>query len=302
LFFSYLGEESGVFPKKLITRPWRALLPLVAVCLLVTACSSTKLGYDAMPIWLGWQLDRYLALDAAQREMASASIDAVHRWHRQTQLPAYSAFLGSVRARLDGPIEPEEIGRWREEALTAWAPLAERIAPDVAALALTLRPAQLERLARRFEESNRDERRKLLPETPEQREAARIERVLERVRFFVGDLPSQQEREIRAAAAALPPSEGDWLAEREARQKAVLGVFGRIVRERPPQDVAHRWVRETLAGLWLSADPERRDAIARSTAAADALSAAILARPEQRRQLHQRLRDFADDFSVLAAR
>lgn len=302
MFFSYLGEEFGVFPEKLITRPWRALLPLVAVCLLVAACSSTKLGYDTMPIWLGWQLDRYLALDAAQREMASASIDAVHRWHRQTQLPAYSAFLGSVRARLDGPIGPEEIGRWREEALTAWAPLAERIAPDVAALALTLRPAQLERLARRFDESNRDERRKLLPEAPEQREAARIERVLERVRFFVGDLPSQQEREIRAAAAALPPSEGDWLAEREARQKAVLGVFGRIVRERPPQDVAHRWVREALAGLWLSTDPQRREAIARSTAAGDALSATILARPEQRRQLHQRLRDFADDFSVLAAR
>lgn len=106
-----------------------------------------------------------------------------------------------------------------------------------------------------FEESNRDERRKLLPGTPGRREAARVERVL-----------------------------------------------GRIVRERPSQDVAHRWVRETLAGLWLSADPQRREALARSTAAADALSATIPARPEQRRRLHQRLRDFADDFSVLAAR
>ncbi|MBX3589599.1 MAG: hypothetical protein KF755_01700 [Burkholderiaceae bacterium] len=291
-----------MFLKKLITRPWRALLPLVASCLVATACSSTKLGYDAMPMWLGWQLDRYLALDATQREMASARIEALHRWHRQTQLPAYTAFLGAVQARLDGPIGPEDIGRWREEALTAWTPLAERMAPDVAALALTLRPAQLERMARRFEESNRDERRKLLPETPERREAARAERVLERVRFFVGDLPSRQEREIRAAAAALPPSEGDWLAEREARQKAVLDVLARIVRERPTQEVAQQWVRETLTGLWRSADPTRREAIARSTAAGDALSAAILARPEQRRQLHQRLRDFADDFSVLAAR
>lgn len=291
-----------MFPKKLITRPWRILLPLVAICLVATACSSTKLGYDAMPMWLGWQLDRYLGLDAGQREMASASIDALHRWHRQTQLPAYSAFLGSVQARLDGPIAPEEIGRWRDEALAAWTPLAERMAPDVAALALTLRPSQLERLARRFEESNRDERRKLLPETPERREAARADRVLERVRFFVGDLPQHQEREIRAAAAALPASEGDWLAEREARQKAVLGVLGRIVRERPPQELAHQWVREALAGLWRSADPARREAIARSTAAADALSATVLARPEQRRQLHRRLRDFADDFSVLAVR
>lgn len=291
-----------MFLEQLITRRWRAWLPIVALCLLLAACSSTRLGYDAMPMWLGWQLDRYLGLDSEQRELASARIEALHRWHRQTQLPAYTAFLASVQSRLGGSIGAEEISRWREDALAAWAPLAERMAPDVAALALTLRPAQLERMARRFEESNRDERRKLLPDTAERREAARADRVLERVRFFVGDLSSRQEREIRALAVALPPSEADWLAEREARQKAVLDVLGRIVRERPPQDIAQQWVRETLAGLWRSTDPARREAIAKSTAAGDALSATILARPEQRRQFHERLRGFADDFSVLAAR
>lgn len=172
-----------MFSEKLITRPWRILLPLVAIRPVATACSSTRLGYDATPTWLGWRLDRYLGLGAGQREMASASIDALHRWHRQTQLPAYSAFLGPVRARLDAPIAPGEIGRWREEALAAPTPPAERI-----------------------------------------------------------------------------------------------------------------------AGLWRSADPARREAIARSTAAADALSATVLARPGQRRPLHRRLRDFAGDFSVLAVR
>jgi len=293
-----------VFREKLITRSWRILIPLVASCLLAAACSSTRFGYDMVPWWLGWQLNRHLDLDEHQRELVRVRVDALHRWHRQTQLPIYTAFLGDVQARLHGPVEAADIGRWREAVHAAWTPLAERMAPDVATLALTLQPRQIEQLARRFRESNRDERRKLLPDDAERRHAARAERVLERVRFFVGDLPSQQEDEVRSLAAALPAIEADWLAEREARQQAVLAVFARIVRERPAPELAEAWCREMLAGFWRSADPGRREAIARSAAAGDALSATVLERsaPAQRERLHARLRGFVEDFSVLAAR
>lgn len=164
-----------MIPKKLITHRWPLLLPLGAACLLASACSSIRLGYGAMPMWLGWQVDRHPGLDDAQRELVSAQVDALHRWHRQTQLPACTTFRASVQARL---------------------------APDVAALARTLRPEQFGRM-----------------------------------HFFVGDLPGQREREVRMLAAT-----------------------------------------------------------------GDALSATVLAQPEQRRQLHERLRGLADDFSALAAR
>lgn len=294
----------AVFLEKLITRSWRILIPLVASCLLATACSSTRFGYDMVPWWLGWQLNRHLDLDDDQRELVRVRVDALHRWHRQTQLPAYTAFLADVQSRLHGPVGAGDIGRWRESVHAAWTPIAERVAPDVATLALTLQPRQLEQLARRFRESSREERRKLLPDDAERRQAARVERVLERVRFFVGDLPSQQEEEVRSLAAALPAIEPDWLAEREARQQAVLAVIGRIVRERPAPELAEAWCREMLDGLWSSADPGRREAIARSAAAGDALSATVLERsaPAQRERLHARLRGFVEDFSVLAAR
>lgn len=291
--------------EKLITRARRILLPLVAVCLLAGACSSVRLGYGAMPLWLGWQIDRHLGLDAGQRELVSARLEALHRWHRQTQLPGYTVFLEAVQSRLDGGgVGAEDIGRWRAHVLAAWTPVAERAAPDLAALALTLQPAQLERLARRFERSNRELRDELLPEEAQRREAARADRVLKRARFFFGDLPARDEQEIRVLAGVLPASEAEWLAEREARQQAVLGVLARIVRERPPLEVAEHWCREVLAGLWRPTDPQRGAAIARSTAAGDALSATLLQRaaPAQRDRLAERLRGFADDFSVLAAR
>lgn len=288
--------------EKLITRRWRTLVPLVAACLLATACSSIRFGYDTMPLWLGWRIDRHLALDPDQRELVTSRLDALHRWHRQTQLPAYAGFLNGLQGRLDRPVAPEEVGEWRERMLAAWIPIAERAAPEVAALALTLRPAQLERLARRLQESNDDLRREMLADEPGQRAAARAERVVKRARFFVGDLSAGEEAELRQRAAALPAVEAEWLAEREARQRAVLDLLARIVSERPPLETAERWCRELLTGLWQVADPARRDALARSTAAGDALSASILAGRLQRERLLARLRGFAEDFSVLAAR
>lgn len=290
--------------EKLITRPWRLLLPLVASCLLATGCTSTRFGYEALPLWLSWQIDRHLGLDASQREFVSARIDALERWHRQTQLPAYGALVASVQARLQHPVGQEDIGRWREQLLGVWDPIADRLAPDAAALALTLKPAQLERLAQRFEESNREARRKMLPADPRRREQARVERVLERINYFVGDLPTGLEREIRAQAAALPATEPEWLAEREARQRAILAVLERIVRERPPPETAQAWCRETLRAMWRSADPARREALEHSARAGDALSLQVLMRagPPQREHLFGRLRGLVDDFSVLSRR
>ena len=84
------------------------------------------------------------------------------------------------------------------------------------------------------------------------------------------------------------------------------GVTHRFGFEAGPSapEVAERWCRDVLAGLWRTADPQRGAAIARSTAAGDALSVALLRRaaPAQQERLVERLRGFADDFSVLAAR
>lgn len=294
----------GAFVEKL-NMGWRkALLPLVASCLLATGCSATKLGYDTAPMWLGWQLDRYLNLDDTQRELVSTRLEALQRWHRQTQLPGYVEFLKQIEGRLAQPVSAADFEQWRKQALAAWEPLAVRLAPDVAALALTLRPAQIERLSQRLAESNDEWRREHMPAEARQLEKARVERLIKRTRWFVKDLRPGQEDEIRTLAAALPPSEALWLAERQARQQAVLGMLARIARERPAAEVAERWARETLLGLTESRDPQRREALARSAAAHDQASASLLAQADaaQRRQALARLRGYADDFKILASR
>ncbi|MGD9942567.1 MAG: DUF6279 family lipoprotein [Burkholderiaceae bacterium] len=271
---------------------------------MATGCSSTKIGYDTAPLWLGWQLDRYLNLDDAQRELVSAKLEALQRWHRQTQLPGYIAFLKDVESRLSGDVSAADFEQWRRHAVQAWEPVAVRLAPDMAALAMTLRPAQIDRLAQRLADSNDEWRREHMPAEARALAKARGDRLLKRARWFVKDLRPGQEDEIRALAADLPPSEALWLAERQARQQAVVAVLSRIARERPPLPEAERWARETLLGLATSRDPQRREALARSAAASDQASATVLARADasQRRAAAARLRGFADDFRILASR
>jgi hypothetical protein len=305
LFFRYLRPLRVT--RDFTTRgPWRGAL-LVACALLFSGCTMARLGYDLLPAWSSWQLDRYLGLDEDQRALVSRRVDEIHRWHRRGQLPGYAEFLGEVEAQLrvatPGASEPVAVGRWRLRVTEAWAPLAERLAPAMAELALTLRPDQIERLRRRLAEADEEYREKFLPEKPAERIAARADRVVKRAEFFLGRLEGNQERELRQMAAAMPPTEELWYAERQRRNQALLGLLTRLSRERPPAAEATRQVREALLVFWTPADPGRRQRLDEAVALSDQLSTQLLARASaaQRAHLLKTLRGYAQDFVRLAA-
>lgn len=282
------------------TRLRRLRWPLVALCLLASGCAIGKLGYNAAPSWLGWQIDQYVSLDDDQREVVDRHLDVLHRWHRQTQLGQYAALLREVDDTLRTPVAPGEVGRVRERALAlAWTPLAERLAGPMAEVLPTLRPQQLDRLRKRFAHKNRDARREYLPTSGRKTvEGARADRLTKRAEFFFGSLDSRQTELIRARAAAMPATEEALLAEREARQHRFLALVERIRQVQPDRATAEAWCRDYLASLWVVSEPARRALLEAGESAADALSAELLAQAsdEQRSALSRKLRGYASDF------
>jgi hypothetical protein len=279
----------------------RLWAPIVASCLAATSCSMAKFGYDTLPTWAQWQVQRYFDLDDAQRELVSRHLDDLHRWHRRSQLPQYVGFLQEVDDGLRTRVDAADIGRWRDRIGEAWAPVADRLAPGLAELALTLRPEQIERARKRLDERSEELRRDYLPEGKPSDEA-RAERVVKRAEFFLGRLGRQQKRELEALAAALPATEETWLAERESRQRRFVALLNRIHREKPPRAEAVRWCREYLEGMWQPHDQRRRHRLDAAIAASDQLSAEMLARatPAQRAHLSKLVRGYAEDFGTLA--
>ena len=166
---------------------------------------------------------------------------------------------------------------------------------------MTLRPEQIDHLRKRLRESNEEARERYLPED-RKAEDARAERVVKRAEFFLGRLGPVQKRNLQALALALPPTEEDWLAEREARQRRFVALLQRIHRERPTRAEATRWCRDYLVTMWQSRDAQRRERIEQAIVASDVLTAWTIdqATPTQRGHASKLLREYAEDFGRLA--
>lgn len=290
-------------PNKISTRVGRVCVTLIAVMLLA-GCTVARLGYEMLP-WFGlWQLERHLSLDSAQRGLANERLDSLHAWHRQTQMPRYASLIDNAVSRLDAPLTAADLGAWRAQMFALWQAPAERIAPDLAELALTLRPAQIDRLERRLADSTAELRRKTLGGSADERLEARAERWQERMEWLLGDLTAAQRAELRRLAAEQPSDEAAWLDERQARNERLVRLARRIAKERPSREQATAWSAALLAGFWQSEDPDRARRLAANAENGDRVAAAMLntASRSQREHMRAKLGDIERDVLRMISR
>ena len=283
-------------------RLWKRLSVVAIVLLGLSACTMTRFGYELLP-WLSmWRIERYIALNDAQRSAVSRRLDELHQWHRATQLPQYAAKLDEASAQMRVGLDPDQVGRWRDDVLGFWSPLADRLAPGLAELALSLEPQQINRLARRLDREADELRAKYASADPVARTEARAQRWTERMETLLGKLEPAQRAEIRSLAERFPSDEATWVDERLARGRDFVELVRRVEREKPPLALAERWSRDYLQSLFESRDPERRARIAGNNRNGDRLTALMLntASPAQRQHMVGVLRGYQNDFARLS--
>lgn len=289
------------------TRPMRLVLAVMALVglLLASGCTAIKLGYQTMPTWGHFQLDRYWNLDSSQSELVKARLESFQDWHRSTELPQYARLLGGIKDKLRaGPVEPSEVARWREAAEGRWLTMAQVAAPKLAELAVTLRPEQLDRMKKRIAEQNVEHRKKVLPADPDKRQDNRAERIEERAETFFGRLNDAQREAIKRHVATVAVDDEAMYAERLARQQALVSVLERIVASRPSKDEARAQLEPVLAQMWKPRDAKRAALVEHTTSATDQLTANLVnaATPQQRAKMLARLEGWSGDFQQLASR
>ena len=288
------------------TLPSRGLhrLALGLFALLIAACSTVRLGYNNADTLLLYSLDRYVSLTDEQEQMVRRRVAALMDWHRATQLTDYAAFIQSARGRLDGSVvTPAEILAFNEGLNARMAALGERAAPDVAALALTLTPAQIDQVERKIVDDN-IKARKESTEAVRQELDARAKKYAERAEFWLGKVSDQQVRLVRASLAGRPVDSLYWLEARERRTKDLVALLRRIQAERPPEAVAANWFRAYFRELARPSNADQRaraEAFRRDNAR---LIAQLVnsATPEQRAHLDGKLSGFESEFVQLAQR
>jgi hypothetical protein len=295
----------NTMPSPELSRPfvqrWIIAALTLSLVAALPACSMIKLGYgQASPFAFRW-LDRYLEFDDAQSLRVRTGLDDAMSWHRRTQLPEYVQMLSRAEVEVLGEATPERMCAWAGEIRSQIEPVLQHVAPTIADVAVTLTPAQLARMEKRFAETNDEWRDEHLQRKPERRQKAQVKRAIERAEMLYGRLdPAQRELVVHSVASS--PYDADLAyAERKERQKDILTLARRLSQANLRRDDAIAEVRAYVKGADRSPRESYRAHAERVTAHNCALASALHngASAEQRRHAAKKLAGYRADLRAL---
>lgn len=279
----------------------RVVAPALCAALLA-GCNLLSVGYGHVDTYAAWQADEYFDLDPQQKQEFRARFDRLHQWHRTEQLRDYATFLGSASARVQKGLILDDALWITQGVEDRYRALVRRGAGDAAAILMTITPAQLESLQKRWAKDNaRYVREHRVNGTVEEQRQARTQRELKRMKEWVGELNDEQEKKVAALAAELPLAPRLRYEDRLRRQREFLQLMaGRGGDARQFEDRLRHWLLNWEERR--SPEFQRNFADWRRKQAEFYVEAARLMTPQQRTTLVNRVERYASDFTQLAQR
>ncbi len=277
-----------------------AVLPLAG---LLTACSVVKLAYNQAPELAYLQLDGYFDFNDVQTGRVKDELVKVQRWHRNTQLPAYSEFLNRWQGLLPGELDEARVCSAAGEVRSSLLTISARSESIVADLAPTLDRQQLNYLQRKFSKLNRDYQRDFIEGTPAQRLEKRIDKAISRAEMLYGTLEEKQLAVLRAQMAQSAFDANIALAEHRRRQQDALQTLAPLINGAATPAQAAPAVRAYFERSMNSPNPAYRayqDRLTRDNCRAWALLHNSTT-PAQRAKAVETLGNYARDFTTLAS-
>ncbi|MBP6902995.1 MAG: hypothetical protein KBC73_23080 [Burkholderiaceae bacterium] len=291
--------------RSLLNCHWCRLAIIGALLWALGGCSTVQVGYNQGPMLAWWWLDRQLDFDSVQKPRVQQALADWFAWHRRSQLADYHDELARLqRLVLQPTLAPAElcalVPAWQQRLRVAAEPL---LAP-AAELVRTLTPAQLDHLQRHLAEGLDDARREFLPDDAAERQQRALKRAVERYEGFYGSLDEAQQRLLAEALAQSPFDAQRWLAERRARQQALLQSLRQWQAERADAQTIAAGLRRLLDEMLVSPRPDYRELQRRNAEAGCVLTARLHAStsPAQRQKAAERLRRWQDDLRALQSR
>jgi len=290
-----------VFVRNVVSR-LRIIVALGLLAALLAGCSALRVGYGQAPELLFWWLDGYADFDDTQAPRVRERIGEWFAWHRRTQLPDYAALLARAQREVLADTSPDRACGWfgqlRERAELA----AQQALPHAAELVVTLKPAQIRHVERRYARVNEDFRRDFLDPDPARRLERAVQRATERAEFVYGSLDERQRALLARLVTASPFDPEAWYAERLQRQQETLQLMRRL--SNPPADRDTALAALRAHGERMARSP--REAYRRYQAQLETYNCSLAATlhnattPAQRQAAAARFKGWEADFRALA--
>ena len=268
----------------------------------LSACSAVKLSYNALPEVSYWWADAYADFNGEQSLRLKQDLADLQAWHRTRELPRYRELLQSLE-RLTGT-EPDatQLCSLLPPARERLQALAEQSAPMIARLALSLSPAQLEHMAKKFAKNEAKLRSEWVELSPGELLDKRIEQYTDRAESLYGRLNAPQRQGLREALQASAFDPRIRLAEQQRRHQDMLDTLRRLRGAGASQAQAEQAWLAYLARALSPPVPAHREQQEHSVEEGCRIYAQLQrqATPEQRDKAAKRLRGWASDVQALS--
>lgn len=279
----------------------RRSLLIAALAALLVSCTFTKFAYNQADTVAAWKIDEYFDLDGQQKQEFSKRFDRLYAWHRHEQLPEYAQFMRTARTRMQDGTSREDVLWFVDGMRTRVRTLTRQAAPDAAVLLASVTPAQIEHLKAKLEKENRKYvREHKVNGTLEERQEAEAKRVIKQVKEWLAPLSNEQEQRVIAMVREGPQLEKEKYAERLRRQRELIELLSH--RGEDSQRFTAR-VTEWMVNWERGRPAEYQKQLDHSWQRRAELLATVdrMLTPEQRNTSLQRVQNYAEDFTQLAA-
>ena len=274
---------------------------LLLAVLWLQACSAIKLGYQQLPTLSYWWLDNYLAFTDSQTPRLKESLEQLHRWHRQQELPLYTQLINRTTVASQGNVQAQDVCALWSEGQARADRLVQEALRQASPVIASLGPRQLNHLTRHFDLKNEDWEKQWLRGSSEERLKRRLSTTTDRYSDFYGDLTASQTALLQSQL-----TQSDWIPEwgmqqRKRQQQDLLGALLKIQQ----QNLSAAQLEAELFIVWQRwfMPPQARDAALaqklRTQACQNLADFHNSTSAEQRQRAARRLRSYERDLLEL---
>jgi hypothetical protein len=275
----------------------------LALCLaFLAACTSFRFAYNQGDTLLYWWMNAYLDLDSEQSSAVKKDIDALFAWHRKTQLPDYTQVLAKAQKQLAGNPTQADLTADYRDIQRRGKDLLLKAAPDLAELAVTIKPDQIAQMEKKFAKNNKEFRKKFLGDDDDRRKA-RYKKSLEQFEQWFGNFTRSQEEQIRRLSDARPNDSKAWYDERVRRQQVIAALLRKISQEKPNKEAATAMIRNAINDEFARFESGEKKAFFDAYldgATRYTLEVIRMTTPEQKAHAHKRMQGWINDLNTLA--
>jgi len=280
------------------------LLFLIALMAMLAACSTIRFTYNHGDTLLYWWLNAYIDLDSDQSDWVKKDINNLFQWHRTTQLRDYAGLLSKMQRQMgDGNVTQDELLSDYRDIMARTELLAFKALPQLADLAMSIKPDQIAQMEQKFAKNNDKFRKEFMSGSVEDQHKARFKKAMDQLELWFGSFSREQEAQLRKASDARPLDNDVFLQERVLRQKKIVTLLRRVHDQKLNKDQTMAAIHDLLRDFFGRVDaPERKafyDAYVDSTSKF-ILSAIKLTTPQQKQHAQQRMQGWINDFNALA--